>query len=137
MSLFKNFDVAGSAMSAQSLRLNLTASNMANATTVSGSADEAYRARHPVFQSVYDEATKGAAVSVHVAGVVEDQREAMAQYQPGHPLADEQGFVYSPNVNVVEEMVNMMSASRSFQSNVEILTTTRQMLQRTLSMGEQ
>lgn len=136
MSLFKNFDVAGSAMSAQSLRLNLTASNMANASTVAGSADEAYRARHPVFQSVYDKATKGAAVSVHMVDVVEDQREALAQYQPGHPLADEQGFVYSPNVNVVEEMVNMMSASRSFQSNVEILNTTRQMLQRTLTMGE-
>jgi len=136
MSLFKNFDVAGSAMSAQSLRLNLTASNMANASTIAGSADEAYRARHPVFQSVFDEATKGAAVSVHMVDVVEDQREALAQYQPGHPLADEQGFVYSPNVNVVEEMVNMMSASRSFQSNVEILNTTRQMLQRTLTMGE-
>lgn len=71
-----------------------------------------------------------------MVGVVEDQRTPLAQYQPGHPLADEQGFVYSPNVNVVEEMVNMMSASRSFQSNVEILNTTRQMLQRTLTMGE-
>ncbi len=136
MSLFKNFDVAGSAMSAQSLRLNLTASNMANANTIAGSADDAYRARHPVFQSVFDEATNGTAVSVHMVDVVEDQREALAQYQPGHPLADEQGFVYSPNVNVVEEMVNMMSASRNFQSNVEILNTTRQMLQRTLTMGE-
>ncbi|MEM7375901.1 MAG: flagellar basal body rod protein FlgC [Pseudomonadota bacterium] len=136
MSLFKNFDVAGSAMSAQSARLNLTASNMANATTIAGSPDEAYRSRHPVFQSIYDEATNGSAVSVQMIGVVEDQRQPLAQYQPGHPLADEQGFVYAPNVNVVEEMVNMMSASRSFQSNVEIVNTTRQMLQRTLTMGE-
>ncbi|MEM9604226.1 MAG: flagellar basal body rod protein FlgC [Pseudomonadota bacterium] len=136
MSLFKNFDVAGSAMSAQSARLNLTASNMANATTIAGSPDEAYRSRHPVFQSIYDEATNGSAVSVQMIGVVEDQRQPLAQFQPGHPLADEQGFVYAPNVNVVEEMVNMMSASRSFQSNVEIVNTTRQMLQRTLTMGE-
>lgn len=123
-------------MSAQSIRLNITASNMANANTIAGTPEEVYRSRHPVFKSVLDDATGGSAVSVEMVGILEDQREPLVQYQPGHPLADDEGKVYSPNVNIVEEMVNMMSASRSFQSNVEILNTTRQMLQRTLTMGE-
>jgi len=122
MALFDNFDVAGSAMSAQSLRLNITASNMANANTIAGSKEETFQARHPVFKAVMMEAQEQT-TGVHMAGIVEDQAEPLAQYSPGHPMADEEGFVYSPNISVVEEMVNMMSASRSFQANVEVLNT--------------
>ena len=135
MALFDNFDLAGSAMSAQSLRLNLTASNMANANTISGDKQEVFKARHPVFRAVMHEA-QAHTTGVQMAGVLEDQTEALAQFSPGHPLADEEGYVYSPNISVVEEMVNMMSASRSFQANVEVLNTTKQMLQRTLSLGQ-
>ncbi|MGB0867637.1 MAG: flagellar basal body rod protein FlgC [Granulosicoccaceae bacterium] len=135
MALFDNFDLAGSAMSAQSLRLNITASNMANANTLAGDKQEVYKARHPVFKAVMLEAQQHT-TGVKMAGVLEDETEALAQFSPGHPLADEEGYVYSPNISVVEEMVNMMSASRSFQANVEVLNTTKQMLQRTLSLGQ-
>jgi len=135
MALFDNFDLAGSAMSAQSLRLNITASNMANANTIAGSKDEVFKARHPVFKAVMLEAQEHT-TGVSMAGILEDQTEPLAQFSPGHPLSDEEGYVYSPNISVVEEMVNMMSASRSFQANVEVLNTTKQMLQRTLSLGQ-
>ncbi len=135
MALFDNFDLAGSAMSAQSLRLNITASNMANANTIAGSKDEVFKARHPVFKAVMQDAQEHT-TGVQMAGVLEDNTEPLAQFSPGHPLADPDGYVYSPNISVVEEMVNMMSASRSFQANVEVLNTTKQMLQRTLSLGE-
>ena len=135
MALFDNFDLAGSAMSAQSLRLNITASNMANANTIAGSKEEVFKARHPVFKAVMLEAQEHT-TGVKMAGILEDQTEALSQFSPGHPMADEEGYVYSPNISVVEEMVNMMSASRSFQANVEVLNTTKQMLQRTLSLGQ-
>ena len=135
MALFDNFDLAGSAMSAQSLRLNITASNMANANTIAGNKDEVFKARHPVFKAVMLEAQEHT-TGVKMAGILEDQAEALSQYSPGHPLADPEGYVYSPNISVVEEMVNMMSASRSFQANVEVLNTTKKMLQRTLSLGQ-
>ncbi len=135
MALFDNFDLAGSAMSAQSLRLNITASNMANANTTAGSKEEVFKARHPVFKAVMLEAQEHT-MGVEMAGIVEDQTEAQSQFSPGHPMADADGFIYSPNISVVEEMVNMMSASRSFQANVEVLNTTKQMLQRTLSLGQ-
>lgn len=135
MALFDNFDLAGSAMSAQSLRLNITASNMANANTIAGEKSEVFKARHPVFKAVMLEAQQHT-TGVQVAGILEDKTEALSQYSPGHPMADAEGYVYSPNISVVEEMVNMMSASRSFQANVEVLNTTKQMLQRTLSLGQ-
>jgi len=135
MAVFDNFDVAGSAMSAQSLRLNITASNMANANTIAGSKEDVFKARHPVFKAVMLEAEEHS-TGVQMAGVMEDTAEPQAQFSPGHPLADADGYIYSPNVSVVEEMVNMMSASRSFQANVEVLNTTKQMLQRTLSLGQ-
>lgn len=126
------FDIAGSAMRAQNLRLNVTASNLANANSVAGSAEEAYKARQPVFAALLENDTGG----VQTRGVVESAREAEMRYEPGNPLADEDGYVYASNVDVVEEMTNMMSASRSYQSNVEMLNTVRQLMLQTLKLGE-
>lgn len=137
MSLFKIFDVAGSAMSAQSLRLNVTASNMANAESISGNAETAYKARHPVFAAVMDEASGGAsATGVKILGVVESQDPPKMKYDPHNPLANEQGYVYASNVDPIEEMANMISASRSFQTNVEVLNTSKRLLLRALQIGE-
>jgi flagellar basal-body rod protein FlgC len=138
MSLFNVFDVAGSGMSAQSLRLNLTASNLANAETVAGSPEQAYRSRQPVFAAALQaaRASEGAAaVPVQVLGVVESGAPPQALHQPNNPLADENGYVYRSNVNTVEAMVNMISASRSYQNNVEIMSTSRDLLLQTLQLG--
>jgi flagellar basal-body rod protein FlgC len=136
MSLFKVFDVAGTAMNAQSVRLNVTASNLANAGSVSGDPDKVYRARQPVFSSFRDSLSDAGGISgVRLEGIVESHAPLQMQYQPDHPDADENGNVYVSNVNTVEEMVNMMSASRSYQNNVELVNTTRDMLLQTLSLG--
>lgn len=133
MSLFNVFNIAGSGMSAQSVRLNLTASNLANAESVAGRPEDAYKARHPVFQSVLEDAS---GASVRTAGVVESTARSEARYEPGHPMADEKGYVYASNVNTMEEMANMISASRSFQQNVEVMNTSKELLLRTLRLGE-
>ena len=141
MSLFRIFDIAGSSMSAQSVRLNTTASNLANANTVAGSAEAAYRSRQPVFQTVMDQQlapgqVEGASAGVRVAGVVETDAPPVRVHQPGHPSADAEGYVYLSNVNVVDEMVNMISASRSFQTSVELMNTAKQLALKTLSIGQ-
>lgn len=136
--LFKVFDVSGSALSANSVRLNAVASNMANAQMVSGTPEGTYRAKHPVFASVMQAFGQDQAVSpVRVAGVVESQAPPHAEYAPNHPLANEEGYIYRPSVNMVEEMANMISASRTYQNNVEVMNTTRQLLLRTLQLGQQ
>lgn len=136
MSLFNVFDVAGTAMNAQSVRLNVTASNLANAGSVSGDPARVYRARQPVFSSFSDVlAGENGIAGVRLRGIVESGAPLSVQYQPDHPEADEEGNVYVSNVNTVEEMVNMMSASRSYQNNVEVINTTRDMLLQTLSLG--
>lgn len=138
MSLFNIFDVAGSALNAQTLRLNTTSSNLANANSASSSTDETYKARQPIFATMmsneFDD--KNGSVGVQVLGIVEKQEPSRAEYSPGHPMADEEGYVYMPNVNVIEEMANMISASRSYQTNVEVMNTAKQMLMRTLSLGQ-
>jgi flagellar basal-body rod protein FlgC len=137
MSLFNVIDIAGSGMSAQALRLNTTASNLANAESVSSSSGETYRARQPLFAAMVKALGESpAGVGVKVQGIVESQAPLRQQYQPGHPLADEQGYIYLPNVNQIEEMANMISASRSYQTNAEIAKTSKQLLMRTLSLGE-
>jgi len=138
MSLYNIFDVAGSGMSAQSLRLNVTASNIANANSISSSAEETYRGRHPVFAAEMQKAAAGQSESipVQVLGIVEDQDPLRQEYNPNHPLADEDGFIYKPNVNVMEEMANMMSASRSYQTNVQVADAAKQMLMKTLQLGK-
>ncbi len=131
----KIFDIAGSALSAQSVRLNTVASNLANADSVSGDASSVYKARLPVFQAIAD-AQNPEGSGVQVRGVVESQTEAQKRYEPGNPLADKDGYVYAPNVNIVEEMVNMISASRSYQASVEVMNTAKDMTLRTLNLGK-
>ena len=135
MSLFRVFDIAGSALRAQTVRLNTTASNMANVDSISSSTATTYRARQPVFAAQLD-AAEDEVAGVDVLGIVESQAPLRREYRPDHPLADPRGYVNLPNVNPVEEMANMISASRSYQSNVEVLNTSKQMLLRTLALGE-
>ena len=136
MSLFNVFDVAGSAMNAQSLRMNVTASNLANAGNVSGDPDKVYRARQPVFSSFSTSlADQTGVAGVKLDGVVESAAPLQLRFQPDHPEADADGNVYVTNVNTVEEMVNMMSASRSYKNNVEMINTTKDLLLQTLSLG--
>ncbi|MGB5352638.1 MAG: flagellar basal body rod protein FlgC [Woeseia sp.] len=136
MSLFKVFDVAGSAMNAQSVRLNVTASNLANAGSVHGDPDKVYRAKQPIFSTFNDALSAQTGVaSVRLDGITESTAPLEVQYRPDHPDADAEGNVYVSNVSTVEEMVNMMSASRSYQNNVEIINTTRDLLLQTLSLG--
>ncbi len=138
MALFNVFDVAGSAMSSQSVRLNVTASNLANAESVSSSLNETYKARHPVFQTYYSDFMEAEPISagVRVAGIVESEAPFREVYQPDHPQANDQGYIFLPNVNVMEEMANMISASRSYQNNVEIINASKEMLLRTLTLGQ-
>lgn len=136
MSSFKIFDIAGSGMNAQNLRMNVVASNLANVDAVSSSVDQTYRARQPVFQAVLDQFNaRNPAVGVRMAGVVESQAPLAREYAPHHAMADEEGYIYRPNVNVVEEMANMISASRAYQNNVEVVNATRQMLSATINLG--
>lgn len=142
MSLFKIFDVAGSGMAAQSLRLNTVASNLANADSVSSTPEGAYRAKEPLFAAV-QKAVGGAknadadsSVGVQVKGVTESQADVQARYEPGNPMADGTGYVYGSNVNPIDELVNMITASRSYQNNVEAMNTTKQLMLKTLDLGK-
>lgn len=150
MSIASLFDIAGSGMGAQSMRLNTVASNLANAQSAASSVDEVYRARVPVFAAVQRQALAGQSgewaqapasdedvgMGVQVMGVVESQAPLERRYEPGHPLADEEGYVFYPNVNVMEQMTDMIAASRSFQMNVELLQSAKTMAQRVLSLGQ-
>lgn len=148
MSYANLFDIAGMGMNAQSVRMNTVASNLANAQSAASSVNQVYRARHPVFAAVQKSAIDSAAgwpegskseeqgAGVQVLGIVESQAPLNRQYEPGHPLADKDGYVLYPNVNVVEEMADMISASRSFQINVEMLQSAKSMAQRLLSLGQ-
>jgi flagellar basal-body rod protein FlgC len=134
MSLFNIFNVAGSAMSAQGQRLNTVASNIANADSSASSTGQVYKPKHVVFEA--SPSGNPAAAGVKVAQVVEDQSAPKMMYDPKHPQADENGYVAMPNVNVVEEMVNMISASRSYQTNVETMNAAKTMLLKTLTLGQ-
>ena len=149
MSLNNIFAISGSAMSAQTVRLNTVASNIANADSVASSADQTYRARKPVFEQMMTDAlresgwnasedmTSGASgMGVRVAGIVESDAPLEPRYEPNSPMANEEGYVFTPNVNPVEEMADMMSASRSFQTTVEIMNSAKSMMQRMLTLGQ-
>jgi flagellar basal-body rod protein FlgC len=133
MSMFKVFGVAASAVSAQSQRLNVVASNLANADSVAAAGTEAYRARHVVFQTAAG--TDPAQARVQVTGIVTDQTPGRRTFDPKHPFADASGYVQGTNVNVVEEMVDMISASRAYQSNVEVMNTAKTLLLKVLTLG--
>jgi flagellar basal-body rod protein FlgC len=145
MSSFKIFDIAGSGLSAQSVRLNTVASNLANADSVSGDPSTVYKARHPVFEAVKSAVAAqalGAAPgsdqansAVRVRGIVESTAQPSERYEPGNPLANADGNVYSPNVNVIEEMTDMISASRAYQNNVEVMNTSKELMLATLKLG--
>jgi flagellar basal-body rod protein FlgC len=141
MSLFQIFNVAGSAQSAQTQRLNTVASNLANADTVAGPGEQAYKARQVVFQTqLMGEAaglgSAAGAAGVRVSTIAEDNTPGRRVHDPKHPSADEQGYVTYSNVNPVEEMVNMISASRSYQNNVEVMNTAKNLLLKTLQLGQ-
>lgn len=153
MALLNVFDISGSAMTAQTVRLNTTASNLANAQSVARTPEETYRARHPVFAqqlasalqpgqmadpsaSLLADASGDPGTGVQVLGIVESQAPLQMRYEPDHPYANEEGYVAYPNVSVVEEMANMMSASRSFQLNVEVLNTAKTLAERVLNLGQ-
>jgi flagellar basal-body rod protein FlgC len=143
MSMFKIFDTAGSGMAAQSLRLNTVASNLANADSVSSTEQGAYRAREPLFAAVkqrvdgmFASQADAGATGVKVDGVTESQAAIPSRYEPGNPMADANGYVYGSNVNPVDELVNMISASRSYQNNVEVMNTTKQLMVKTLDLGK-
>jgi flagellar basal-body rod protein FlgC len=134
MSLFNIFNISGSAMTAQSQRLNVVASNLANADSTTGPDGQPYRAKQVVFSTTPMGGKNGA--GVQVAGVVDDASPMKVVYDPKHPMADANGYVTLPNVNVVEEMVNMLSASRSYQNNVDVLNTSKSLLLKTLTIGQ-
>jgi len=141
MSSFKVFDIAGSGLAAQSVRLNTVASNLANADSVSGDPATAYKARHPVFQAVHAALRAGSyatqsGAAVRVSGILENSAPPMVRHDPGNPLADDQGNVYAPNVNVIEEMTDMISASRAYQNDVEVMSTAKDLMLATLKLGQ-
>ena len=135
MSMFTIFNVSGSAISAQAQRLNAVASNLANADAVAGPDGQAFRARQVVFQTV-PMGNNPASAGVRVQNIIESDAPNRRVFNPQHPSADGEGYVTHSNVNPVEEMVNMISASRSYQNNVEVMNTAKHLLLRTLQMGQ-
>lgn len=151
MSIFNILDIAGTAMNAQSVRLNATASNLANAESVSSSIEQTYKARRPLFSAAYAEAVQRQkengegldpvsgepyGVGVSLRGVVESDAPAIQEYNPNHPMADENGYIYRPNVNPVEELTDMISANRSYQTAVQMAENAKKMLLQTLRLGQ-
>lgn len=134
MSLFNVFKISGSAMSAQSMRLNTVASNLANADSVVSSDGKPYQSKQVVFKAVQDAANKSSMVEVD--RVIEDTKPGKMVYDPKHPMANADGYITMPNVNVTEEMVNMISASRAYQNNVETMNAAKTMLLKTLNIGQ-
>jgi len=137
MSLFNIMAVSGSSLEAQGLRLNTIASNLANANSVAGSERDAYRARLPVFETVYRDAAgeRGASAGVRVREVVYSTMPPRQEYDPGHPLADAEGYIYRPQIDAVDEMANMIAASRAYQNSVQTMNTAKQLMLRTLTLG--
>ena len=134
MSDFRIFQISGSALNAQSVRLNTVASNLANASVASDSPENVYRAQMPVFEARPDP-TLGGAMRVEVTQIAESDAPAQRRYAPNHPQADAEGYLFMPNVNAVEQMADMISASRSYQTNLEVMNTTKELLLQTLQLG--
>lgn len=135
MSLFNAFRIAGGGATAQGQRLNVVASNLANADSAAGPDGQAYRARQVVFEAVALDGGMAGAQSVRVREVVTDSSPPRRMHDPKHPLADGEGYVSMPNVSAAEEMVNMISAARSYESNIEVMNTAKSLLQKTLQLG--
>lgn len=137
MSLLSVFDIAGTGISAQGIRMNITASNLANAQTVGSSPETTYRAKQPIFSTLLEGefGSKTFAGGVKVDGLTESKAEPKQVFQPEHPMANEEGYIYFPNVNVMEEMANMISTSRTYQANVQAANMAKTLLLSTLSLG--
>lgn len=143
MSLSNVFDIAASGMSAQSVRLNTISSNIANAESSASSAEATYKSRQPVFEVIRQQANDTGmqdnlnnGYGVQVKEIVESKAPSQMRYEPENPLADENGYVHYPDINIVEEMANMMAASRAFQTNVDMMDTAKSMMQRVLALGQ-
>lgn len=137
MGLFSTFDISGSAMTANTVRMNLVASNLANVNSAASSVDGTYRSRQAIFKTIVDEfSNKPSVAKVGIERIVESEEPLKAQYQPHHPNANEEGYVFMPNVNPIEAMANMIDASRSYQNNVEVLNTSKQLLMKTINLGK-
>jgi flagellar basal-body rod protein FlgC len=142
--MLKIFDIAGSALSAQQIRLNTIASNLANADSVSGSKEESYKAKIPTFETMFLEKQDlfasfdptNDSAGLKVGEILTSKAENVAEYRPDHPKANADGYIFKSNVNVVEEMANMISASRSYQTNIEIVDNAKKILQKTLTIGQ-
>ena len=138
MAFDKIIGIAGSALNAQSVRMNLTASNLANAGTVSGTEQDAFRGKRPIFKAILEQQGPGQVVDyqggVSVTQIKDDPTPVRRVMDPGNPVADKEGYVYTSNVNEMGEMVDMMAASRSYQNNVEVINTARQLMMRTLEI---
>lgn len=130
------FNVTGSALNAQSIYLDMIARNMANSQMVSGSEAAAYKSRTPVFEAILNDTFEREPAGIRVDGFRESMTQIERQRMPGHPMADAEGYVYLSNVNLIEEMANMMQASRTYQSNVEVMNTAKQLMLQTLRMGQ-
>ncbi|HCD56921.1 MULTISPECIES: flagellar basal body rod protein FlgC [Haliea] len=138
MSLFNIMAVSASALEAQSVRLNTISSNLANSQVVSSTPEGAYQARYPVFQTMLQDSfggSDGEAAGVRVAEIYQSQLPPRQEFSPSHPLANEEGYIYRSNINPVDEMANMISASRSYQSSIEAMNTAKQLIQRTITLG--
>lgn len=136
MSMFNILDISASAMHAQTVRLNTVASNMANVDSISSNAEDTYRAKQPVFQTILEGNKSEPSGGVRVKEIVESQEPLKMEFSPNHPMANAEGYIFRPNVNVVEEMANMMSASRSYETNIEVMNTSKQLLLRTIQLGK-
>ncbi|GAA5169055.1 MULTISPECIES: flagellar basal body rod protein FlgC [Halomonadaceae] len=134
MAMFSILDISGSALTAQSQRMNVTASNLANADSVAGPDGEAYRAKQVMFETRSD--VSSGIGGVRVSEVIDDPSPMRREYRPAHPMADAEGYVTMPNVEPVNEMVNMIAASRSYQANVEVMNTSKTLMLKTLTLGE-
>ncbi|NUF49045.1 flagellar basal body rod protein FlgC [Gilliamella sp. ESL0250] len=132
---FSIFAISGSALMAQTQRMNVSASNLANADSVTSTSGEAYRAKQVIFQ-VDDNGQTNSIAGVKVSQVIEDPAPMNLVYEPNHPLADAKGYIQKPNVDMVAEMVNTISASRSYQANVEVINTAKSLMLKTLTLGQ-
>ena len=134
--MFPTLDISATGMHVQTIRLNTIASNMANADSISSNSNATYRSKQPVFETIMNQETGQPVGGVKIRDIVESEAPPIMEYNPNHPMADAEGYIYRPNVNTVEEMANMLNASRSYESNIEVMNTSKQLLMRTIQLGQ-
>ncbi len=136
MSMFPGLDISATGMHVQTIRLNTIASNMANVDSISSNAGETYRSKQPVFKTIMDNETGRPSGGVKIDQIVESQAPLKMEYNPSHPMANKEGYIFRPNVNVVEEMANMLDASRTYDTNIQVMNTAKQLLLKTIQLGK-